>query len=356
MNAAIKTLEADGLRKFLSLQVDAVSAVSKRICAAQSALFKQYGPGGETACRDDLTFHLEFLRPVLEFGLQAPMTDYVCWQASVLAARGLPIVQLEVSLSWLAAYFVQHMEPLDGAIVSDALKAAWADFLKAGTTPPAPRSRTEDLLEAAVFEAALLSGHQGEALAIMGNWIDVGRSLVDFERQVILPSLYNIGEKWQACEVTVSQEHLSTAIVEAVMTIGLLRSPPPILIGKRVLLACVAGNHHAIGLRMVCDAFQLAGWDVQYLGADVPTEALVGQVVEWKPDLLALSVSFAQHLPTVKEVITQVRARLGSTRPAVIVGGLAINRFGSLAGMVGADAQTADAPAAVLYAAQVLAA
>ena len=71
----------------------------------------------------------------------------------------------------------------------------------------------------------------------------------------------------------------------SVMTMGLLRSPPPAPIDRRVLLACVAGNHHAVGLRMVADAFQLAGWDVQYLGANVPTAALVRQAAEWNPTL-----------------------------------------------------------------------
>ena len=103
---------------------------------------------------------------------------------------------------------------------------------------------------------------------------------------------------------------------------------------------------------MVSDAFQLAGWEVQYLGTDVPTLALVGQVIEWKPDLVGLSVSFAHQLRVVKEVIAQFDKRLASARPAVIIGGLAINRFGQLAGAVGADAYCADAPSAVVYANQ----
>ena len=39
--------------------------------------------------------------------------------------------------------------------------------------------------------------------------------------------------------------------------------------------------------------------------------------------------------------------RLGTARPAVIVGGLAINRFNQLADAVGADASSTDAQAAV---------
>jgi cobalamin-dependent methionine synthase I len=99
------------------------------------------------------------------------------------------------------------------------------------------------------------------------------------------------------------------------MTVGLLRSPPPATIGKRALLARVEGNDHAVGLRMVADAFQLAGWDVQYLGANMPTSAIIRQAAEWQPDLVGLSVSFAQQLRVVKEVIAQLRERLGEVRP-----------------------------------------
>jgi methylmalonyl-CoA mutase cobalamin-binding domain/chain len=202
----------------------------------------------------------------------------------------------------------------------------------------------------------LLAGSQRDALAVVTGCIDTGQSLVDVELHVIQPSLYHIGDKWQANQVTVAQEHMATAITESVMTLGLLRSSPLAAIDKRVLLACVEGNNHTIGLRMVSDAFQLTGWDVQYLGANVPTKALVDQAVEWKPHVIGLSVSFAQQLRVVKEVVTQLRDRLGNTRPTVIIGGLAINRFNRLASIVGADRWSADAAAAVGYANQSLAA
>src|SRR5690606_21584717 len=104
--------------------------------------------------------------------------------------------------------------------------------------------------------------------------------------------------------------------------IALLRSSPPAPLDRRVMLACVEGNEHAIGLRMVADAFQLAGWDVQFLGPNVPTSSLVQQVIESRPNLVGLSVSFPQQLREVRNVITQLSERLGRTRPPVIIGGL----------------------------------
>jgi methanogenic corrinoid protein MtbC1 len=347
---ALGALGPEGLQRFHALEPDAVSAVTERFYATHGSVYRRFGPRGRDACREDLGFHLEFLRAALEFGLLQPMVDYLCWLGSVFAARGIPVEHLAVSLDWLGEFFAARMDVADGETVSAALQAAWTRYLSGEESPTAPPTPLEALPEAADFETALLVGDQREALAILNRRMDSGYSLVEVEQRVIQASLYQIGEKWQRGQVTVAQEHMATAIVQSVMTVGLLRSSPPAMIGKRVLLACVAGNYHAIGLRMVCDALQLAGWDVQFLGANVPTQALIRQVADWKPDLVALSASFAQQLRVVKEVIALLRERFGGARPAVIIGGLAINRCHQLAGMIGADAHSADAPAAVVYA------
>jgi methanogenic corrinoid protein MtbC1 len=101
---------------------------------------------------------------------------------------------------------------------------------------------------------------------------------------------------------------------------------------------------------MVADAFQLDGYEVQYLGANVPTASIVQQALDWKPDLIGLSASFAQQLRLVRLVIGKLSEHLGDARPAVLVGGLAINRFSQLSDVIGADATCADAGAAVQYA------
>jgi MerR family transcriptional regulator, light-induced transcriptional regulator len=240
--------------------------------------------------------------------------------------------------------------------VTAALQAAATRFMNVAAQgqqvpaqgPPTPWP------EASSFEAALLAGSQLEALAVVNRCIENGRSLIDVELHVVQPSLYHIGEEWQANRVSVAKEHMATAIAVSVMTMGLLRSLPSEAIDRRVLLACVAGNNHCVGLRMVADAFQLSGWDVQYLGADVPTASIIRQAEEWKAHLVGLSVAFAQQVPVAKEIVAQLAERFGSSRPAVIIGGLAINHFSRLADVVGADAFGADASAAVAAAARVV--
>lgn len=356
MDGGTLTLDVAALRRYEELQALALQDLADRFYARHAESYEQFGAQGRAVCRDDLAFHVEFLRAVLAFGLAQPMVDYLRWLEALLAERsvgGTPVVE---SLDWLSDFFSARMPGKEGRIITDALAAVRSGYLaSAAAAPPMPPQAPEPWPEAAAFGAAILAGSQGDALAIVQDCLGAGRSLVDVELHVIQPALYRVGELWLANEVSVAQEHMATAIVNAVMTAVLSCHPAPARNGRRVLLACVQDNQHAVGLRMVADAFQMNGWAVQYLGADVPTPDLVRQVKDWRPDLVGLSVSFAHQLCTVKSVIAALGAELGSARPPVIVGGLAINRLQPLGGMVGADAQGDDALAAVVQGSRLLA-
>lgn len=346
----LKVLSSSGLQKFLNLQSDAVKIVSERFYTTHGALYERFGARGRQFCCDDIAFHLEFLRPILEFGLLQPMVDYLRWLSSIFIAKSIPIEHLTLSLDWLSDFFAEQMGKEDGFVVTTALLAAKTAYLNTNKDPILPLQSPIPFPEAASFENALLAGNSLEALTVANQLINSGRSLTEVEMHVIQPVLYSIGEKWQANQVSVAQEHMATAIAHSVMTAMLLLSTPPALINRKILLACVEDNLHEVGLRMVADAFLMAGWEIEYLGANVPGTAIVQQVIHWKPDLVGLSVSFAHQLPAVKSVIAQLNDQLGNTRPAVIVGGLAINRFNKLAAIIGSDGTSSNAVEAVTHA------
>jgi hypothetical protein len=110
MDLEAGTLGAEGLRQFRLLQNDAVNAVTERLYALHGSAYKLLGSRGRTACREDLAFHLEFLQPVLEFGLLQPMLDYLGWLSNVLAARAIPADHMAQSLDLLGDFFAEHMD------------------------------------------------------------------------------------------------------------------------------------------------------------------------------------------------------------------------------------------------------
>jgi methanogenic corrinoid protein MtbC1 len=87
------------------------------------------------------------------------------------------------------------------------------------------------------------------------------------------------------------------------------------------MLATVEGEQHALGLRMAADVVEEAGLEAIYLGADVPTDALVQAIASLSPDRLVLAATMQELAPRLEEVADTIQ----SAHPQVdlLVGGQA---------------------------------
>jgi methanogenic corrinoid protein MtbC1 len=145
--------------------------------------------------------------------------------------------------------------------------------------------------------------------------------LQDIHLKIIQPAQHEIGRLWQENRISVAQEHLATAVSQLALSHLYRHLPRDPSNGKVILLACVEGELHEVGARMASDILEMAGFDVRFLGANVPTSHLVRMVREQTPDLLALSVTMTYHLPALRAALEQTRA--AAPRLPIAVGGLA---------------------------------
>ena len=192
------------------------------------------------------------------------------------------------------------------------------------------------------YLAAQLQGQRKEALRlIVEEGLGAGVSVPDLELKVIGPAQREIGRLWHENRITVAQEHLATAISQLVLAQlyrHLPRDPPN---GKRVTVACVEGELHEVGARMASDFLEMAGFDVDFLGANVPTDHLLSYVRDARPDLLCLSATLSFHVPALQDAVARVRAQ-DATLP-IAVGGLAFEWAGGLQEKLGVTFYGKDA-------------
>lgn len=169
---------------------------------------------------------------------------------------------------------------------------------------------------------ALLDGDRSQARVLLAAHLDRTGSFLETVDGLVQPAMAEVGNRWEEGEVSVADEHLATATMQTVVAQALADLPLDARPegGGTLLAACVEGNDHALGLRVLSDAFELAGWRTRCLGADIPTDALVSMVERWRPDVLALSVSLEEQVPAAREVVDRVRA-LGGVQPTVLAGG-----------------------------------
>lgn len=171
---------------------------------------------------------------------------------------------------------------------------------------------------------AQLAGDRRAALElVVDRGLAAGESVPTMQLDVVQPAQREIGRLWQENRITVAQEHVATAISQLVLSHLYPRLPRPAAIGRIALVACVEGEHHDVGARMGADFFEMAGFDVRYLGADVPTRSLLEMIDAVRPDVLGLSVAMSFNVPSLERTVDAVRLSHGSRLPIVVGGNVA---------------------------------
>jgi methanogenic corrinoid protein MtbC1 len=177
---------------------------------------------------------------------------------------------------------------------------------------------------------AVLTAQLSEALLAFDEpraaeaWVELFDALdvvTGFQR-VVVPLMRSIGDAWHAQQITVAQEHFASNFVRARLD-QLSRQVQPLPGAPTVVLACLEGEHHEIGLLMLAVTLRFQGLRTLYLGQDVPTDALIRTVEDVQPEVLALNAGTpegARHLPVVA-------ATLAETAPltAIVYGGFAFD-------------------------------
>lgn len=295
-------------------------------------------------CKADLQHHFRFLLSAMATAIPEIFRDYSHWLKEVLVTRKLSLQHPIDSFELMKKSITPRLSEIDKEIALVVLDAG-LDVFKANELSSISSFNQESEVKGIVSEYSqcLTAGDRKQAEHIIDNQLLKDMELVDISVDVIQPAMYNIGYLWQENKITVAQEHLATAISQNILARGFMTADFLAPVNKRVVSACIEGNHHCLGLRMINDTFEIAGWDASFLGADTPNDSILRQVDAEKPDVLALSVSLPHQVLALQQLMNQLRSEMGAGMPSVVVGGLAFNQHKLLASALKVDAFYQDA-------------
>ena len=148
-------------------------------------------------------------------------------------------------------------------------------------------------------------------------------------------------------QMTIAQEHYCTAVTQLIMSQLYVHIFNTSKNGRKLVATCVGGELHEIGMRMVADFFEMEGWDTYYLGSNMPTSGIVKAVLDYKPDVLAISATMVFHIPQVQELIEKIRSTDAVKTIKILTGGYPFNIEANLWRQVGADGYAFNAEQAI---------
>lgn len=156
---------------------------------------------------------------------------------------------------------------------------------------------------------------------------DIGMPLGQSFDTILLPALHEVGRRWEQGDLLVAQEkELSELARDLIATLS-ARHADPDPQGAIVVAACVEGEDHDLGLRMICGLLREKGVRLHLLGADVASRFLLEAVRLHTAPLVILSAHLDPRLPALLTAIRALRSELPpDIRPTVIAGGGVVHR------------------------------
>jgi MerR family transcriptional regulator, light-induced transcriptional regulator len=187
------------------------------------------------------------------------------------------------------------------------------------------RDRFEQLGDlSARFLNQALDGQGSAAVSGLLEADTLGVSLARLLNDVLRPALVAVGDGWAEGSISVAQEKevselARTILAELTQRHVVVREDGPV-----VLAACLEGERHELGIRMVLALLAAQGWNIHFLGADVAPR-FIGEAIRLRqPDDVLLSVTLEKHLSALPPTVSEIKeAAAEAGMPNILVGGAA---------------------------------
>jgi len=296
---------------------------------------ERYGARGRRHGIDDACYHQDFLASAIESGSTAPFAEYVQWSVQMLTARGIAAHFVTENLHQIKDALSCVLESHEQEAVLQMIEAGCVAAETAREAAKDNSSRSG--LTRSLYLQAILQGQRKPAWVIVREALREGQPITALYIDVLQQSMYEVGRLWQANRITVAEEHMATAITQYVMAELYSQMDLPAARKGKLVITGVEGELHQVGANMVADSLELDGWDVKFLGTNMPHAGILKAVEDHAAVMLGVSVTMLFCLPRVRQLVADVRRQPRHQGMPVIVGGGAFRNAPDLAKEIGAD-------------------
>lgn len=137
--------------------------------------------------------------------------------------------------------------------------------------------------------------------------------------KVITPVLVEIGEQWHQGKINIAHEHFATAYLQQRLA-AILRTVPTAGGNRAIWVGCAPTEEHEIGALLLTIYLRRSGYQVQYLGKDIPLPDFIENVEVYRPTMILLSAT-TKEAATHLAQLTAAVSKLDHHRPLIGYGG-----------------------------------
>lgn len=139
--------------------------------------------------------------------------------------------------------------------------------------------------------------------------------------EVVIALLLAIDAGWASGTVSVAQEHLASAVIRSVLH----RVQRTLMVpsgARRIVMTTLPGELHELGAMIVAVTAAKRGWNVVYLGPNIPTAEIAAAALAARADAIGLSVVSPRDQSGLQADIRAIRQNVGP-KMQILIGGRA---------------------------------
>jgi len=243
-------------------------------------------------------------------------------------ARKLALLQRAVA----SGHQIGHVATLSAEELEHLIRPS--DELERDARPPAGSIPAE---QAAAFVAEAVLGAQTLSAGQLMDCLVRAATLYgirDASLQVILPLLGIVGERWHRGDLGIASEHIVTAAVRSFLGQA-LQAIPRRAGALRLAATTPTGQFHELGALIAGVIAAAEGWDVLYLGPNLPAQEIARAAREFGARAVALSIVWPADDSGLADELARLRQSLDSSC-ALVVGGAATDEYRAVLTRAGA--------------------
>src|SRR3954470_15707872 len=169
--------------------------------------------------------------------------------------------------------------------------------------------------------------------------LELDRASVLFSRthlieRVLVPLMRRVGDLWHQGTLRPIHEHMASSVVRSFLG-GMSGACHPEASAPRLVVTTPARQRHELGALLVAATAGGEGWQVTYLGPDLPPEEIAAAALQKGARAVALSITYPPDDPMLVEDLRRLRRLLGP-HTLLIVGGRASLAYSAILQEIGA--------------------
>ena len=292
---------------------------------------------------EDIRYHLNYLAEAISLNSLSLFKNYINWTKVFFENTDISVEGLKSNLKYTKEVLEKKLDKEEVKLINKYIDNGLEIIAKDSIEPKTHlREENPQYSLATEYFEYLQDCDRKKASELILNAVEDGVEIKDIYLNVFQPVQREIGRLWQLNKVSVAKEHYSTSVTQLIMSQLYSYILSPEKNSYKAITTCVGDELHELGIRMIADLLEMDGWDTVHLGANMPAQSIVEEIIEEDGDLLAISVTMTSNLSKATHLIEEVRKNPESKNIKIMVGGYPFNINEELWKEVGADGYAPD--------------